>query len=157
MQEKIMRTEKVKVNMQIVEDLYELRRKRNVQLKATNKFCNLFPNIDKTICKECADNELCLKHKHERDFIHEQEDVKNLPRRKRKQDNPKKDSRISESENSEIKGNSYICECDYDYVSDEQSSYDENAKKYPCGELYFACPNNQGCNYGADCTYPPEE
>ena len=154
MQEKIKRTDKVKVSMQVVEDLYELRKKRNVQLKGTNKFCNLFPNIDKTICKECSENEFCLKHKHEREFIHEQEDSKDLPRRKRKQDNPKKDSEISEMDENY---SSCACDCDYDYGSDEQSTYDNIEKWYPCGALYFACPNNQGCAYGKECTYPPTD
>lgn len=137
--EKIMRTDKTKVNMQFVDKLYALRRERNEQLKGTDQFCNLFPNIHRTVCKECSGNELCLKYKAEREYIHSQEETKGNSRRRRKQDNPKKnESGVSE-------------EC-----FDSDDVYEDEAKEYPCKEMFFACPDKDKCEYGKKCSYNPE-
>ena len=142
MRERIMRTDKTKVNMQFVDKLYVLRMERNEQLKGTDQFCNLFPNIHRTVCKECSGNELCLKYKAEREYIHSQEETKGNSRRKRKQDTQKnKENGISE-------------ECfDADDVYEDEVDGVEN---YPCKEMFFACPDKDKCEYGKKCSYNPE-
>jgi hypothetical protein len=124
--EKIRRTDKVTpVDMGIVKELKAHRLKRNSELDGTGKFCNLYPDINKQVCKECSNNVLCLKHSKEREYIHEQEATKGNQRRKRKQDNPK-------------------------YHEEKPTDVSE---KYPCGEFYFACPKKAECNFGKTCEY----
>ena len=93
----------------------------------------------------------------EREYIHSHDELKGEPRKARKQDNPKKGIDRLGSNNEELKDCDCDCDCDYDYGCDEQAEYDETAEKYPCGKLYFACPNNVGCEYGVKCPYNPEK
>ena len=125
--EKIRKTDKVvPVDMGIVKDLKSCRFKRNYELDGTGKFCNLYPDINKQVCKECSNKTFCLKHSKEREYIHTQEATKGNQRRKRKQDNPKyHDAEISV----------------------------ETEGEYPCGEFYFACPQKNECNFGEICDY----
>lgn len=144
--EKIKRTDKTKVNMQLVEELHILRRKRNEELNGTGQFCNLYPNINKTVCSSCSNFEICSSHKIECEYIHTQEGTKGIYRRKRKQENPKKlESEISAE----------IADAD-DAYSYEDQDIDPIAKKYPCNDMYYACPDKDECEYGEKCSYKPE-
>lgn len=161
--EKIRRTEKTSdVDMKVVNQLIDLRDSINQKAKQTGLFCNLFPDINKKVCQECpgikSDQkkcEFCFDHVVERTFIHNHDELKGQKRRERKQDNPKKGVDISETADFDTEDYGYVCDCD-DYGGDEIENCDETAKKYPCGSMYFACPNNAGCEYGKKCTYPPE-
>lgn len=144
--EKKQHTQKIgKVNMNMVKQLITWRDMRNTQLEGTKFFCTLYPDINKKICQECPEtiSKACFKHEWERDYIHKQEDSKGTPRRKRKQNNPKYEVETSVTEN------------DYDDYFDN-SDNDAEAKKYPCKDMYFACPDKNKCKYGKKCTYSPE-
>lgn len=160
--EKIRRTEKTSgIDMKVVNQLIDLRDSINQQAKKTGLFCNLFPDINKKVCQECPGIKpkekkckICFEHDVEREYIHNHDELKGKQRRARKQDNPKKEGDISGKDDNY---SSCVCDCDYVYGSDEQSTYNVTEKEYPCGEMYFACPNNEGCEHGRKCTYPPTE
>jgi len=146
--EKIRRTEKVKpVDMGIVKDLKAYRLERNNELAGTGKFCNLYPDINKKVCKECSKREYCLKHQKEREFIHEQEATKGNQRRRRKQDNPKHDIleiSVKTSENEEL---------DELYEKYEVTGEEFDEDKYPCLSVSISCPEREKCNFGEKCKY----
>lgn len=149
--EKIMKTNQTSVNMEIVKRLIILRDSINQQSKETKLFCNLYPDINKKVCLECPGRKenhkiagICFNHELERDYIHNRDDLKGNQRRKRKQNNSKRCS-------SEISPDD-----DFDFEDYDQNDNDEISEKYPCGKMYFACPNNIGCEYGKKCTYTPE-
>jgi len=135
--EKIRRTEKtVNVDMKIVKKLTDLRDSINQQAKQTGLFCNLFPDLNKKVCKQCSEKncKLCLEHEREREFIHKQEATKGNKRRERKQNNPKHKD-------------------DGDISVDMTDEEDFEEGTYICGEMYFACPNKDDCNFGNKCIY----
>ena len=92
MQEKIRRPDKVNVDIQVVEQLRTYRGMRNCQLEGTNHFCNLYPDMNKRVCKGCPKTmrEMRTDHRKEREYIHAQEETKGTPRRQRKQQNLKR-------------------------------------------------------------------
>ena len=146
MQEKIRRTDKVSIDMQIVEQLKTYRGMRNCQLEGTNQFCNLFPDMNKRVCKGCPKTmrEMCETYKKEREYIHSQEETKGTPRRQRKQQNLK---RIQSDEIS-----AQIADEDEAYLYEDQD-VDSMAEQYPCRTMYFACPDKDFCEFGEKCPY----
>lgn len=145
--EKIRKTDKVvPVDMGIVKDLKSCRLKRNYELDGTGKFCNLYPDINKQVCKECSNKAFCLKHSKEREYIHAQEATKGNQRRKRKQDNPKHDIiEISVM----TSGDEELDEIYKKYEDTEE--FDED--KYPCASASHSCPEREKCNFGEKCKY----
>ena len=145
--EKIRRADKVSVDMGIVEQLITYKDMRNCQLEGTKYFCNLYPDINKRACKDCPKTmrELCEDSKREREYIHAQDATKANPRRKRKQENPKKQI---------LEISVRTTEEDDTYLYEEQT--DPIAAKYPCEDMYFACPDKEKCQYGKECPYKPD-
>ena len=149
MQEKIRRTDKVSIDIKVVEQLRTYRGMRNCQLEGTNHFCNLYPDMNKRVCKSCPKTmrEMCTDHKREREYIHAQEETKGAPRRQRKQQNLKKiQSEISaqEADGEEV------------YLYEDQD-VDPIAEQYPCRVMYFACPDKDFCEFGKKCPHQTED
>lgn len=155
--EKIMKTNQTTlVDMEIVKRLRTLRDSINQQSKATKLFCNLYPDINKKVCLECPGKKanhkiagICFNHEMERNYIHDHEELKGNQRRERKRKNFKRCGEISLE-------NDFDDDYYDDFVDYDQNNNDEISEKYPCGRMYFACPNNIGCEYGEKCTYTPE-
>lgn len=145
MQEKIKRTDKVSIDMQVVEQLKTYRGMRNCQLEGTKHFCNLYPDMNKGVCKSCPKtmSKVCENHKKEREYIHAQEETKGAPRRQRKQQNLKRfQSEVS----------AQIADEDEVYMYEDQDA-DPTAEQYPCRSMYFACPDKDFCEFGEKCPY----
>ena len=149
--EKIRRTEKtVGVDMIIVKKLTDWRDSINQKAEQTGLFCNLFPDMNKKVCKQCPEKkcELCLKHEREREFIHAQEATKGNKRRERKQTSPKivgpKEFGEATEEDEEFIDN---------YAEEEPIKEPAGDKRYPCYPMEYACPKKDECNCGENCPY----
>lgn len=133
-----------KIDMNMVEQLIKWRETRNNQLKDFAFKCSLYPDENKRICETCPTTirKACFKYEWERDYIHKQEKAKldNQMRKKKK----RKEGLPSDQA-------CYYDENDYDEHNEEVGE----ATKYPCKELYFACPDSEFCNHGKKCDYKP--
>lgn len=148
--EKIRRSDKVSVDIGIVEQLIIYRDMRNCQLEGTKYFCNLYPDMNKRACKDCPKTmcELCTEHKKEREYIHTQEATKGNQRRERKQTSPKiigpKEIGEVTDEDEEFIDN---------YAEEEPIKEPAGDKRYPCYPMEYACPKKDECNCGENCSY----
>ena len=75
--EKIMRTDKVVVDMAKVKQLLTWKDMRNCQLEGTSFFCNLHPEESKRICTDCPPTirKGCFNWKVEREYIHGETEI----------------------------------------------------------------------------------
>lgn len=90
--EKMHWIEKNKVKFPDIQNLLELQKKRNEELKDSGYLCDLKPKADKKACETCTMFKTCtngtkLAHK----AISDNAPKKGVNRRRRKQNNPKKE------------------------------------------------------------------
>lgn len=69
---------KTKVNMKIVNELLNIKYRRNHLLKYSFCFCDLYPSENSQTCLDCPKvlKKVCFENKLERDYIHAQEEKK---------------------------------------------------------------------------------
>lgn len=142
-----------KIDMNMVNELKHLQKIRNCQLQGCSLRCFLHPDYNKLVCRICPSeiSKICFKYEWERNYIHNQEKASSDRQIKKE----KEESEGLKS-NQEYNYDGFDSYEDYDdYYDDDDNDPNDEAKKYPCGEMYFACPEKDECHFGKECQYSP--